>query len=83
MPVRFDDQEFATALRQLKPARARTSSNTASSEPLAADEWQLSEKFKLRLISARTKLKLMRDRSDALNESLRRFRSQQGNVNRA
>ena len=38
---------------------------------------------KLRIITARAKLKLMRDRSDALRDSLQRFREQQGTAKRA
>ena len=83
MPVTFDAQEFAAALHQVKQEQSTSSANVASSAPLAVDEWQQSEEFKVRVIRARTKLKLMRDRSDALQDSLQRFRMQQISATRA
>ncbi|MBL0163896.1 MAG: hypothetical protein IPP82_09720 [Xanthomonadales bacterium] len=83
MPVKFDAEEFASALRQVKPIASALSANPQPKAPLTTEEWQQSEEFRLRLISARTKLKLMRDRSDALRDSLQRFRAQQGTANRA
>jgi hypothetical protein len=82
MPVKFDADEFASALRQVKqgkPARHEP----ATTAPLSTEEWQQTEEYKVRVISARAKLKLMRDRSDALRDSLQRFRSQQQNALRA
>ncbi|MGB0134824.1 hypothetical protein [Dokdonella sp.] len=83
MPAKFNVDEFATALRQLKQAVPVSTAAVSSSEALPAGEWQQSEKFRVRVITARTKLKLMRDRSEALHNSLQRFRKQQGCANRA
>lgn len=83
MPVKFEAEEFANALRQVKPVASVSSANPQLKAPLTTEEWQQSEEFRLRLITARTKLKLMRDRSDALRDSLQRFRAQQGIANRA
>jgi hypothetical protein len=80
MPARFDAQEFSTALRQLGRGKSNTLVNRPTSLHLACDEWKQSEEFRVRVIAARTKLKLMRDRSEALEESLQRFRSQQRSV---
>ena len=82
MPVKFDADEFATALRQVKQAKP-AHHEAASATPLSTEEWQQSEEFRVRVISSRAKLKLMRDRSDALRDSLQRFRSQQQDVLRA
>jgi hypothetical protein len=82
MPVNFDADEFATALRQVKQAKP-VPHGPASGTPLSTEEWQQSEEFRVRVISSRAKLKLMRDRSDALRDSLQRFRSQQQDVLRA
>ncbi len=81
MPVKFDAEEFASALRQVRPGASTSPVHPQPRPPLAADEWQQSEEFRIRLITARTKLKLMRDRSDALRDSLQRFRAQQGIAN--
>jgi len=83
MPVKFDPQEFDIALRHLGHAAPISAPAQVADQPLATEEWQRSEMFKVRLITARTKLKLMRDRSDALRDSLQRFRAQQRSVTRA
>jgi hypothetical protein len=83
MPTKFDAEEFAVALRQIRPVKSASPANPASRTPVASDEWHQSEEFRLRVITARTKLKLMRDRSDSLQDSLQRFLAQQRNVNRA
>lgn len=78
MPVNFNADEFDTALRQFNQVAPASVPVTASREPLATGDWQQSERFRVRVITARTKLKLMRDRSDALRDSLQRFRERQG-----
>lgn len=83
MPVNFDADEFDSALRQFKQPRAVASPVLKSGTERAASELDQSEAFKVRIIKARTKLKLMRDRSDALRDSLQRFRMQQHSANRA
>lgn len=80
MPANFNADEFDTALRQLEPARQDATANRRSVGHPALDEWQQSQEFKVRVIASRTKLKLMRDRSEALRDSLQRFRSQQRSV---
>ena len=76
MTAKFDANEFTAALADPKRAVQVTHSHAAPAAPVANDEWQQREEFKLKLISARVKLKLMRDRTDALKEALERFRSQ-------
>lgn len=83
MPVKFDPQEFDVALRDLRHVAPSAPSLPAAELPVTAEDWQRSEMFKIRLITARTKLKLMRDRSDALRDSLQRFQAQQRSVTRA
>ena len=80
MPVKFDNEDFSAAARQLRPDTSSAALNLPKTPYPAGQEWKQSEQFRVRVISARTKLKLMRDRSEALQESLQRFRSQQRNV---
>lgn len=83
MPVKFDADEFDSALRQIKQPRSAPAPISKSATAPMVEERTQSEEFKLRIITARAKLKLMRDRSDALRDSLQRFRAQQGIANRA
>ncbi len=83
MPVNFDPDEFDSALRQLSQPRTVRTPPQASTTAQNADDWHQSEAFQVRIITARTKLKLMRDRSDALRDSLQRFRTRQERVNGA
>lgn len=76
MTAKFDANEFTAALADPRRAVQATQAHAAPAAPVAHDEWQQREEFKLKLISARVKLKLMRDRTDALKEALERFRSQ-------
>jgi hypothetical protein len=71
MTAKFDPNDWNKALVQLKSEHA---ADPASGEALPRER----EEFKLRVIEARVKLKLMRDRTDALKEALERFRSRQG-----
>ena len=75
MTARLDPREFTDALRRSREPTAEAVAPSPSSAK-AAEEWQQREEFKVKLISARVKLKLMRDRTDALKEALERFRSQ-------
>ncbi|HEX7768874.1 MAG TPA: hypothetical protein VF422_02480 [Dokdonella sp.] len=78
MTARFDADEFTAALRDPRNAtRAAHQVPVAPGSAPAGDEWQQREEFKLKVISARVKLKLMRDRTEALKEALARFRTQQ------
>lgn len=81
MSVNFNFEDYDSALRQLNRASPSSTKSPASSEPLATSDWMQNEKFRVRVITARTKLKLMRDRSDALRDSLQRFRDRQGCAN--
>ena len=83
MPANFIADEFDTALRQLEPVRHTSRQNLSALGHPALDEWQQSQAFKVRVISSRTKLKLMRDRSEALRDSLQRFREKQACANSA
>lgn len=76
MTAKFDANEFTAALADPRRAVQATQAHVAPAAPVAGDEWQQREEFKLKLISARVKLKLMRDRTQALKEALERFRSQ-------
>jgi len=80
MPRQFDPDEFAAAMRQVKHPKAPADTNTLPAEPLAVEEWQHSEEFKVRVIAARAKLKLMRVRSEALQDSLQEFRFRQSRM---
>lgn len=80
MPVKFDAEQLTAALRQLATDKPNPPVSRPTGLQNASDEWKQSEEFRVRVISARTKLKLMRDRSDALRDSLERFRTQQNSV---
>lgn len=83
MPLTFDADEFDSALRQFKQPQIEPTPILKSATVRPTGERSQSEEFKVRIITARAKLKLMRDRSEALQDSLERFRMQQHRVNRA
>lgn len=83
MSLKFDANEFDSALRQFKQHKPVASSTSGSDAVRIPGELDQSEAFKVRIITARAKLKLMRDRSDALRDSLQRFRMQQNSAKRA
>jgi len=72
MTAKFDPNDWTSALVQLK-------SEPAASHPAPEDAVSVREReaFRVKVIEARVKLKLMRDRTDALKEALARFRSRQ------
>jgi hypothetical protein len=74
MTAKFDPNDWSSALVQLKSEPA-TPSHPAPDDAVSVRE---REAFKVKVIEARVKLKLMRDRTDALKEALERFRSRQG-----
>jgi len=77
MVVKFDSRDWMSALEQAAPAPGPAAAS-ASPTPAAADaEWQKHEKLKIKVIEARVKLKLMRDRTDALKQALARYREQE------
>lgn len=74
MTAKFDPNDWNEALVQLKSEPA-TPSHAGPEDAVSVRE---REAFKVKVIEARVKLKLMRDRTDALKEALERFRSRQG-----
>ena len=76
MAAKFEPRNWMAALNQLKAAGDSHGTNVSPQAPLSSEEWQKREQFKVKVIEARVKLKLMRDRSDALKEALERYRAQ-------
>jgi hypothetical protein len=68
MTVKFDPRDWNQALVQLER-------NAETNEPAAPEEMRQRDEFKVKVIEARVKLKLMRDRTEALRQSLERFRA--------
>lgn len=77
MPHQFDADEFADAMRHFKQqgATADWVGTAAASEPATNEE-----KLKVRVIAARAKLQLMRNRSEALKDSLAEFQHRQNRL---
>ena len=75
MAFKFESQDWMAARNQLK-SQAGPSAHT----PLSTSEWNKREQFKVKVIEARVKLKLMRDRTDALKEALERYRLRSGST---
>jgi hypothetical protein len=75
MTAKFDARDLSAALDQLKQADEASTTDASPSTPLSDKEWQRREELKVKMIAARVKLKLMRDRTDALKESLERYRA--------
>lgn len=82
MPLKYDADEFDIALRQMRQPKSVANSIPKSGPARVANAQNQSEALKVRVIAARAKLKLMRDRSEALQDSLQRFRQQQDSVGR-
>ena len=87
MPLKFDAHEFDAALRQFEPPKT-VAAPVQAPHPVAARQSVVrpgvvvtpEQELKLRVIASRAKLKLMRDRAEALRDSLQRFRSQSRTV---
>ncbi|MEO5627157.1 MAG: hypothetical protein ABIQ70_14205 [Dokdonella sp.] len=75
MTAKFDARDLTAALHQLQQVDEASSSAASPNTPLSDKEWQRREELKVKMIAARVKLKLMRDRTDALKESLERYRA--------
>ena len=73
MTAKFDPNDWNSALVQLKSDHATPSPNVVDDAVSVRER----EVFKVKVIEARVKLKLMRDRTEALKEALERFRSRQ------
>jgi transposase-like protein len=79
MTAKFDARDLSAALNQLRQQAGEDSTaNPSESAPLPDREWQRREELKVKMIEARVKLKLMRDRTDELKQALARFRANQG-----
>jgi hypothetical protein len=76
MTAKFDPNDWNAALVHLK------SEPVVPPHPAPDDAVSVREReaFKVKVIEARVKLKLMRDRTDALKEALERFRSRQDSM---
>lgn len=74
MAAKFESRDRATAVN---PAKA---TGVAPEAALANEDWRQREQFKLKVIEARVKLKLMRDRTDALKEALERYRTRSESI---
>lgn len=69
MTAKFDPRDWNGTLVQLQRPADPAADASSSEEMRQRDE------FKVKVIEARVKLKLMRDRTDALRQSLERFRA--------
>ncbi len=70
MTARFDPRDWNDTLVPLeRPADPQGSASTEAA--------RRRDEFKVKVIEARVKLKLMRDRTEALRQSLERFRARQ------
>ena len=76
MTAKFEPRDWMAALNELKAAGGAVNTSESPPAPLSSAEWHKREQFKLKVIEARVKLKLMRDRTDALKEALERYRAQ-------
>jgi len=68
MTVKFDPRDWNATLAQLQRS-------TAANEAETPEDVRRRDEFRVRVIEARVKLKLMRDRTEALRQSLERFRA--------
>jgi hypothetical protein len=75
MASKYESRDWMAALGQLR--EARPPGGVPAPTPLSSDEWQKREQFKVKVIEARVKLKLMRDRTDALKQALARYREKE------
>ncbi len=75
MASKFDSGDWMSALQPPDAAGARSRVAAAPAPSLADAERQKREKLQIKAIEARVKLKLMRDRTEALKQALARFRA--------
>ena len=76
MAAKFESRDWKATLNQLKAVGEAAGTSVSPEAPLSGVEWQKRDQFKLKVIEARVKLKLMRDRTDALKGALERYRAQ-------
>jgi hypothetical protein len=74
MTAKFESGDWNAALNHLKATSPATVDGASSDAPVSRQEWEKREQFKVKVIEARVKLKLMRDRTDALKDALERYR---------
>ncbi|MFI4970436.1 MAG: hypothetical protein ACHP7D_09540 [Lysobacterales bacterium] len=60
--------------------RTQPAAGAAPDTPISDEEWRKREQFRLKMIEARVKLKLMRDRTAALREALERYRARRESI---
>ena len=75
MTAKFDPRDWNAALHQLKDE-----AGAPTQVPRPRNELEQHDQFKVKVIEARVKLKLMRDRTEALKEALERYRQRQGSM---
>jgi hypothetical protein len=75
MASKFDSRDWMSALGQPDAAGSRTRGDAVPVPSPADAERQKREKLQIKAIEARVKLKLMRDRTEALKQALARFRA--------
>ena len=73
MAARFEPRDWRAAIQQFEPP-SKDEAKEAQTAPLSKTEWDKRTQFNVKVIEARVKLKLMRDRTDALKKALQRFR---------
>ncbi len=74
MAGKFDARNLSSALIHLKNDNEASAASTPLNAPLSDQEWQQREGLKVKMIEARVKLQLMRDRTEKLKLALARFR---------
>lgn len=74
MAGKFDARNLSSALIQLKQDSEASTASRPQNAPLSDQEWQQREGLKVKMIEARVKLQLMRDRTEKLKLALARFR---------
>jgi hypothetical protein len=60
--------------------RTEAAAGAAPETPMTDEEWRKREQFRRKMIEARVKLKLMRDRTAALREALERYRTRRESI---
>ena len=76
MTGKFATRDLTAALKSLKPVDATSAMQRTPEAPMSGEERQKREELRVKMIAARVKLKLMRDRTENLKQALARFRTQ-------
>lgn len=80
MAAKFETRDRAAAVKPLKETGEAAGIRAAPEAAPTNQDWRQREQFRLKVIEARVKLKLMRDRTDALKEALERYRTRSGST---